>query len=143
MDFDYFHIRDFQREGKIAIGYVDTNPNPADFFTKKLGSTKCDLYIDIISDDASTVPGAEKSLPPSRRCSRSSCSHHPFWLITSPIGCTKAHKKACPSSRLRTSHESRGRTRRHTTLINKYIQDGCEAGHSRWDEFSTKRLHFT
>ena len=63
MDLDYFHFRDFQREGKIAIGYVDTNLNPADFFTKKLGSTKCDSYLDIISGNGSTNPGADKPLP--------------------------------------------------------------------------------
>ena len=52
-----------RREGKIAIEYVDTNLNPADFFTTKLKSTKCDSYIDTISGNASTIPGAESSLP--------------------------------------------------------------------------------
>ena len=57
------HFKYFQLEGKIAIGYVDTNLNPADLFTKKLKSTKYDSYIDIISGNASTIPGDEKSLP--------------------------------------------------------------------------------
>ena len=63
MDIEYFHFRDFQREGQISIGYVDTNLNPADYFTKKLEKTKSNFYIDIISGSASTIPGSQSSLP--------------------------------------------------------------------------------
>jgi len=75
-EIDYYHFRDYQRSGEIAIGRVDTSVNPADFFTKKLSPSKCEFYIDIISGSASTTHGFDNSLPGElHRCMLSPCKY--------------------------------------------------------------------
>jgi hypothetical protein len=52
MAIDNFHFRDFQRHGEIKMGYVNTNNNPADAFTKPLGPIKSAGFIDLLSGSA-------------------------------------------------------------------------------------------
>ena len=42
---------------------MDTNLNPADYFTKKLEKNKCALFIDIISGSGSTLAGSPTEIP--------------------------------------------------------------------------------
>ncbi len=44
-EIDYYHFRDYQNSGEIAIGRVATTMNPADLFTTTLTPIKCDFSI--------------------------------------------------------------------------------------------------